>query len=309
MESIFVSIAAYRDPECEPTIRGLLDHAIYPGRIAFGVCWQSLPSDGEVCFEALGRPGQVRCLRPDARESRGPGWARRESHSLWQGEDYLLQIDSHMRAHRGWDVTLENLLKLCDSERPILSTYPAPYQPPNRLRCATPHLTAKGFDAKTRMPVLVGYEWTAGAPLRRAFASAGCLFASARLLEEVPYDPDLYFKSAEPGFSARAWTHGWDMFSPHLCILHHHYGRVGESRHWSDHPGWSELYERSLRRGRHLLGIEASADPLVTEGLDGRYSLGSRRTLAEYERFAGLDFRGQTVSEAARRGWLPDGRA
>ena len=39
-QRIFISIAAYRDPELLPTLDECLAKARYPERLRFGVCWQ-----------------------------------------------------------------------------------------------------------------------------------------------------------------------------------------------------------------------------------------------------------------------------
>ena len=38
--SIFISIAAYRDPELLPTLRDCVEKARYPAELRFGICWQ-----------------------------------------------------------------------------------------------------------------------------------------------------------------------------------------------------------------------------------------------------------------------------
>ena len=64
-------------------------------------------------------------------EAAGPCWARHLAQGLWQGEDYFLQLDSHMRFRPGWDVYLLETLRRCPSARPVLSTYPIGYRLPN----------------------------------------------------------------------------------------------------------------------------------------------------------------------------------
>ena len=54
--SIFVSIPAYRDPECQYTIIDLFQKAVHPERIFVGVCWQAHGS-GETAFGAGGPEG------------------------------------------------------------------------------------------------------------------------------------------------------------------------------------------------------------------------------------------------------------
>ena len=52
-----------------------------------------------------------RCIKFDAAESRGACWARREAQGVYGGEDFLLQIDSHMRAVEHWDDLLADDLE------------------------------------------------------------------------------------------------------------------------------------------------------------------------------------------------------
>lgn len=66
-------------------------------------------------------------------EARGPCYARHLAHSLFDNEEYLLSIDSHMRACPKWDALLIAMLADCPSERAILSTYPPDYTLPNNL--------------------------------------------------------------------------------------------------------------------------------------------------------------------------------
>jgi [Skp1-protein]-hydroxyproline N-acetylglucosaminyltransferase len=68
----------------------------------------------------------------DARQARGPCWARNIARSLWSGEDFYLQVDAHMRFRRGWDVYLVDLhatcRDTCNSAEPVISTYPPNYE-------------------------------------------------------------------------------------------------------------------------------------------------------------------------------------
>lgn len=79
----------------------------------------------------------IRILRLDASESRGPCLARSLAQTLWKDEKFYFQIDSHMRFRPFYDSYLlqmysqceEILLKQGNSHLfPILSTYPQGYQ-------------------------------------------------------------------------------------------------------------------------------------------------------------------------------------
>jgi [Skp1-protein]-hydroxyproline N-acetylglucosaminyltransferase len=76
----------------------------------------------------------VRVLRMDAAEARGPCWARHIATSLWCAEKYFMQIDSHIRFRPCWDTYLIHLHNICkqinsNCTEPVLSTYPIDYVP------------------------------------------------------------------------------------------------------------------------------------------------------------------------------------
>lgn len=289
---IFVSIAAYRDSECQWTLRDLFEKATFPERVFPGVVFQYLPDKDQHCFQFETRPEQVRMLKLHALESRGACWARHLVQSLWQGEEYYLQIDSHMRFEPDWDERLIRMLELCPASKPVLSTYPPGYEPPDNLNpkmyCT---LTVRGIDDNGLVSLIAASAPLSSAPeipLKNPFLAAGFIFARGQFIQEVPYDPHLYFSGEEITLAARAFTHGWDLFTPTDVICYHHYNRKAPV-HWSDHEKWHLLNRRAVARVRHLLGLEQSTDPEVLVELD-RFGLGTVRTFSEYEALSGIDF-------------------
>src|SRR5258708_40042581 len=79
---IFVSIAAYRDPQLVPTMEDCIAKARHPERLRFGICWQhdprtdTLPFLNDDCF---------RILAVDWLDSQGVCWARCEVMEPWRG--------------------------------------------------------------------------------------------------------------------------------------------------------------------------------------------------------------------------------
>jgi [Skp1-protein]-hydroxyproline N-acetylglucosaminyltransferase len=75
---------------------------------------------------------QIREIILDYREATGPCKARMLAQKLWAGEDYVLQIDSHMRFCPGWDIQLVEWLTDCERRatysKAVLSTYPPPFK-------------------------------------------------------------------------------------------------------------------------------------------------------------------------------------
>ena len=127
-EEIFVSLAAYRDPQGPETVRNLYTNACFPGRIRVGALWQILPDVDEDCRPPAELPEGVRGRVIDARESRGACWARAWIQAeLYRGEAFFLQIDSHMRFVEGWDERLLAMWRALANPRAVLTYYPPPY--------------------------------------------------------------------------------------------------------------------------------------------------------------------------------------
>lgn len=309
MNRIFVSIASYRDTETAHTLRDLFAKASKPESIFVGVLWQAVPGEDDDC---MGVPPsvphqQVRTLQVHPRESLGACWARHRILAELRGnEEFVLQIDSHMRFVQGWDERMLAMWSRCQSDRAILSTYPVAYTPPDKLGDALiPILTAGSFNHRGVLMFKarsLGYHLRPNRPQPNPFIAAGFVFAPKAAFDEVPYDPNLYFIGEEVTMAVRLWTHGWNVHAPCDLLLYHFYGR-GDARpkHWTDNPTWGELDTQSLSRVRHLLGIEPSTNPQVLVDLD-RFGLGTARSLQQFQHYADVNFRQQIVGAAASCG-------
>ncbi len=304
---IFVNAASYRDREMQWTLRDMFEQAAHPDRVFAGICWQTVPEQDADCFVVRPRPSQVREDFVHADQALGLGWARARSQALWQGEEYCLQIDSHMRFAPGWDDSMLALLAQCDAPEPVLTHYPASYVPPDDLGTPTPpgvqmiqRFLPDGhqlqFTTRAPPPGAAG-----GKPLATAACAGGFIFGPARMLADVPADPEIYFQGEEPNLAVRLWTAGFDLFSPQTTVIYHYYLRRDGSRHWNDQPSAAVLAlgEKTKRRMRALCN-PAGAPPEEVAAL-GRHGLGQRRTLADYEAFAGVNFAGRTIADSATR--------
>ena len=278
---IFVAIAAYRDPQLAPSIEDCLAQARHPERLRFGVCWQRDPA------ETLPRwieGEQFRLVAADWRNSRGPCWARSQAMRLYDGESWYLQLDSHVRFSPGWDIKLLRASALCEVDKPVLTTYPAPFSPGGESAEMVTRIDLRGFDHDGLVdtgPTAISSRGERPTPAR--FVAAGFLFAPGSFVDDVPYDPELYFEGEEISLAVRAFTHGYDLFHPHEHVLWHEYARRDQRKHWDDHTGadsWSGRDIKSRRKVKRLL-----CDPFT-----GRHGLGSVRTLADYESYAGVSF-------------------
>ena len=283
MELVFVSIAAYRDPQLAATIADCLSKAHQPARLRFGICWQHGAEESPLPYAGDDR---FRILDIDWRESRGACWARAEVMKLWRGEGWFLQVDSHCRFAPGWDETLIEMMGQTGSPKPILSTYATPFTPgPSEVLTGAPlQMAFQGFTAEgiPHMKPLAIPNWhSLRRPLRARFVSGGFLFAAGTFVSEVPYDPELYFLGEEASMTLRAFTHGYDLFHPSATVVWHDYVRKDAVKHWDDHTvAWGEHDQQSKNKIRRLL----AGQPVESFGL------GSVRTVEEFEAYAGLSF-------------------
>lgn len=88
-ETIFVSIASYRDPDCQNTIRNLFEQATHLERVFIGLCIQTSPEDATDYLIEPPRPAQIRVDSVDAVDSKGACWTRSRVQQLWRGEDFF----------------------------------------------------------------------------------------------------------------------------------------------------------------------------------------------------------------------------
>ena len=104
-QRIFVNIASYADPELPRTLKDCLENARRPENLRFGICWQGDPAR-PVPLESFRSDDRFRFSDHPVEESGGGCWARNIAQGLWRGEQYTLQIDSHMKFEPDWDTRL-----------------------------------------------------------------------------------------------------------------------------------------------------------------------------------------------------------
>ncbi len=298
--SLFVSIAAYRDADLARTIADCVARARYPHDLRFGVCWQHAPGDPPPPEIA---PARLRRIDVPWRESGGACWARAQAMSLWEGEEHFLQIDSHHRFAEGWDALLFDQADRSGEARPLLTTYALGFDPDAPLPAATAptdmafsRFTAEGIPQYISR---VRRDWNGRpGPVRARFVSGHLIFTLGRFVEEVPYDPELYFIGEEISIAVRAFTHGYALLHPSVHILWHEYGRRQRVMHWDDHLPGRDL---PLTGGERDAASLAKVCSLLTDPFVGRFGCGTARSFAEYADYAGIDFARRTVTAAARR--------
>jgi len=289
-DRIFVRIAAYREFDLVPTVRDLLARAEDPDRLRIAVCWQHTPE--ETLSELVDDP-RVEVIDVDHRESKGACWARNLLQQRWDGEAYTLGLDAHHRFVAGWDRQLVAMVRELQDrgiQKPIVTGYVPSFDPANDPEGRDRRVWLTGFDrfepggVVFMRPYIPDPVPTAPVPTR--FWSGHFNFTIGQWNEEVPIDPAAYFHSEEIVLTARSFTHGYDLFCPPTTILWHEYLRTNRVCHWDEHDDWQKHSARTVKTYRRLFAVDGAKPVPDTYA----YGFGTERSLADYERYAGIDF-------------------
>ena len=130
--------------------------------------------------------------------------------------------------------------------------------------------------------------------IRARTISGHFYFVAGEFINEVPYDPDIYFGgyTEETTMSVRAFTHGYDVYSPYRMLMWHEYTRKYRPKHWDDHGKASATKKTSGERDSFARDKTRQMFGQQEHGIDmGKYGLGVDRTLHDYEVFGGFDFK------------------
>jgi len=297
MNTIFIQIAAYRDPELVPTIKDCIAKAKYPKNLRFCIGWQHSPE--EPLPKKFFSDKRFTILDIPYLESKGACWVRNKIQQEYADEKYTLQLDSHHRFAENWDeIAIDMLegLKQSGYAKPLLTAYIPSYDPENDPAGREQTPWKMNFDrfipegAIFFLPSSMSKE-ELKTPLPSRFYSAHFCFTDGIFCKEVQHDPDYYFHGEEISIAVRAFTKGYDLFHPNKIIAWHEYTRRGRTKQWDDYKDWNAHNSASHLKNRKLFGMDNE-----TQDVDfGIYGFGNVRTLRDYEKYAGLSFKRRAV--------------
>lgn len=294
---IFISIASYRDPELLPTIRDCIANAKKPENLRFSIAWQR---DEKETLAEFANDKRFKIIDIPYQESKGTCWARSRIQENYDGEKYHLQLDSHHRFIKHWDAECIQMIKDLQAKghkKPLLTGYISSFNPSNdpAERINTPW--KMNFDrfipegAVFFLPASIDDYKDRTSPVPSRFVSAHFIFTLGKWIEEVPYDPFYYFHGEEINLAVRSYTWGYDLFHPHKVIAWHEYTRRGRTKHWDDIKEWGDLNSKSHSRNRKLFEMDGEKKDIDF----GKYDFGKKRSVAEYEKYAGICFKKRAV--------------
>jgi len=283
--SIFIQIASYRDPELIHTIRNCIENATYPDNLTFCICWQRDETESLQEFEEDSR---FIILDVPYTKTKGCCWARNQIQKQYNNQKYTLQLDSHHRFIKNWDTTLidmyENLVKKGHA-KPLITAYVPSYEPSNDpegrvhfpWKITLSRITHEGHILF--IPAHIDHWETMTEPLPADFYSAHFAFTTGLFCKEVRHNPDLYFTGEEMNITMRAFTHGYDLFHPHIVIAWHEYTRKYRTKHWDESKEWSYLEKLSLHTYKRFV-----KNVLNDEMFDLAYGIG-QRPIRDYSQY------------------------
>lgn len=292
--TIFVSVASFRDDECSRTLADMFAKARDPGRVFVGTCEQNSLGSADEGREACAPldfewAKNVRRIIVPHTEAGGPTVARYFCSLLYRNEDYFMQIDSHSEFVDGWDeLVVAQQAALPDPATGVLTGYPRSRED-DKAHAGVPVICKSKFD-KNGIPTFESVIMDVkGRHYPVSFLAGGFIFAPGTFLRDVPFDDSLVglFAGEEILLSARAWTAGYDFYAPTRNILYHYYTRKDSPKFWNL-PNRRELQARQAESVRKVKA-------LMTGALPGYgFGMGKKRTLAQYNAFAALDWDAKT---------------
>jgi glycosyltransferase involved in cell wall biosynthesis len=298
---IFIQVASYRDPQLIPTIKSALENAKHPENLVFGIARQYHPDDKFDDLSEYENDDRFRILNILYSDAKGACWARNQIQQLYGGEEYTLQIDSHMRFAPNWDEEMINMvldLQEKGYEKPLLTGYVSSFDPDNDPQARIQEPWRMVFDrfipegAVFFLPETIPGWQKLTEPVTARFYSAHYCFTLGQFAQEVQHDPDYYFHGEEISIAARAYTWGYDLFHPHKVLIWHEYTRKGRTKQWDDDKKWVDRNNLCHKKNRALFGMD-NEEPMDF----GIYGFGSKRTLKDYEKYSGLLFSRRAIQQ------------
>lgn len=136
MKTIYISMPTIDDTETIVSIKNAFERAKYPERIRLGL--SCFTKDIEYYNDILKQTKNLNVeilynkLDPNNLNDFGTGLGRKRAISMYRGEDYILQVDSHTHFDKNWDEYLielfEDAKKELNHDKIVLTAYAGFYK-------------------------------------------------------------------------------------------------------------------------------------------------------------------------------------
>jgi len=260
-KSIFVSLVSYCDNELLPTVRDIFQQAKYPRRLTVGLINQDDPGQyldfkSDPVLKKYHK--QIICENITPEESGGLGVCRsRINTHFYGGQDFYFQCDPHSRLAEHWDEKFISYYGKPKGKRIIVST-PWAYTMDGRRVFKYYVKGAKRWHDKVVVEAKhnLSLDFNADGLIRTDLFLAGCVFAPASWLQDVPYDPKIFMWGEEFDLSCRTFGAGytaWLVKEPMVWHLWHRQnrkfrGEIREKKRYEDrdYAGRAHVFKKLL---------------------------------------------------------------
>ena len=251
--TIFVSIASYRDKQCHGTLKDLYDKAKYPKNIRVCICDQWKEKD-ELCGTIKKYKDNITTLKLASTEARGPIYARALINTHYHDEKYFLMIDSHSKFDKDWDVNLISQIKELqkksfhphakyshslpyprqDKDKVVITSYVKDYKDRNNdlnfQLCKT--INSSDFPAQFDSVAKRNKDKFK----QQMYIAGGLCFTIGEFVCDVRFPASLagIFNGEEIYLSLTAYCKGYDVFSQKRNCIYHNYNLDGRKQYTQD---------------------------------------------------------------------------
>jgi hypothetical protein len=309
LSKIFINIPSYKDPEIWLTVENFIKNAKHPERVFFGITLQSNNINQDIIQASKYNNVSIDAIEPGSIVGCQP--ARKNSHKFYKNEEYYLNMDSHMRSIKNWDVEIIKEYEF-NKEQYGVSIFTAYVPPYDLFPDGTDNIN---LDIKSNptffmsesniasfntnlVPQFTPQYTNPGHNVLSPYVSGHFFFTEKQAIEKVPFMSEITFTEEEPLMALRFFTAGFNLVTPSKVFVYHRYGRGGRSLFWEDFP---EKFFPEDEKSRNYF------KEIVTKNrVDEATGLFTERSLEDYEKYSGISFSLLTLHEGVKSG-LPSG--
>lgn len=304
-DTIFIAIASFLDYEIQHTIIDCINKAKHPEKLSFSVCLQydDNPDTSDKILDLLSDKYDITVDKFYYTDSQGGCWARQIAQQNYKNQTFSLQVDSHTRFIKNWDeIVVSNFYQLQSQgvNKPLLTFLPPSYARHDEIGIdydfkhmySLDRLNIPKFKRMSEDYWLeyIGYgdEISIGfKPTKIKILYGGFVFTEGKWVQEVEQDPEHYYTGEELALAIRSFTHGYDLYTPSQIVAWHRAHRKPLPKHFT-------INSEEIGKSKHNAAMVRLRKLIHNEDLD-KYGLGTVRTLAEYEMYAGLNFKEKKI--------------
>lgn len=296
MKSIFISIPCLRDPEIYNTIEDIFSKAKDPSRVHVGLFYQYVTDEERVYVsEQLKSYKNLTVKFAYVQESLGINIGRNTARSIYSGQDYFLQIDSHTKFEKSWDANLikcfEDAVEYIGSNKIILTSYLNEYHYVKRFkakRVLRKNTTRPTYNYMVNEEMVLGFlpRWKQMMPdsdkpfLPSRKFSANFTFTYGSYSKDLELNENVLFWSEEYLKSIELTSLGYALVYPNR--------EVGMSHLYTDHQNQYSGFRLSLES--YVPAIGGIEEMFSKEREFIEKEIESHPFKKQYEEYAGIRF-------------------